>query len=56
MGKTVVIATRITAGELERLDNALLGPLKGSYSNRAEFLSRVLLLALDNIEKVEGSA
>lgn len=49
MSRTTVVATRITAEELERLDKALLGSLKGSYSNRSEFLHHVIVVALDGL-------
>ncbi len=51
MGETRVVATRLTVEELVRLDKALAGSLKGVYTNRAEFIRDVVVLALEGIEE-----
>lgn len=51
MGKTMVIATRVTAEELDKLDRALAGPFKGSYNNRSEFLRSIMLVVLERLER-----
>lgn len=51
VGKTIVVATRITNEELDQLDKALAGPLKGAYRNRSEFLRSIMLVALKRLER-----
>ena len=51
MGKTVVVGVRFTIDDLNRLNKALAGSLKGAYSNHSEFIRAVVLAALDQIEE-----
>ena len=51
MGETVVVGTRFTTDDLNRLNKALAGPLKGAYRYHSEFIRAVVLAALDQIEE-----